>query len=139
MTTLLDHDHEHDERIAAAVAAGRLAILEARPRGSGLLRAPVAFAERPDGSLVVVAHDATAPWADTLRAEPRCRHETRGIVLDDVARELLGQERTVAAAELAVAYGSAIVPSTAPVFELQPIELDDATAPSNARGATVKA
>lgn len=120
------HDHTHDERIAEAVEAGRLAILETSgPAPTGRMRTPVAFAERPDGSLVVAAHDATAPWARALRSDRRCRHETRGIVLDDTARELTGAEREAAAAELALTYGPVAVPSTAPVFELRPVELED--------------
>ena len=120
------HDHTNDERIAEAVAAGRLAILDtAEDAPTRRLRTPVAFAERPDGSLVVAAHDATAHWARALRSDPRCRHETRGIVLDDLARELTGAERDAAAAELALAYGPVAVRSSAPLFELRPVELED--------------
>ncbi len=129
MTERPVHDHAHDEHIAEAVASGRLAILETADRASGApARTPVAFAERSDGSLVVAAHDATAPWATALRADPRCRHETRGLVLDDVARELTGAEREAAAAELADAYGPVAVPASAPMYELRPVALEDAGA-----------
>ncbi|HEY6056716.1 MAG TPA: hypothetical protein VIV06_01730, partial [Candidatus Limnocylindrales bacterium] len=115
----------NDSDLARAVADGRLGILETLDRRGRRERVAVPFVERPDGRLIVAAQAADAPWALALRRDPRCRHETRGTIVDHVARELSGLDRDAAAAALATAYGPLPLPSSAPVFELLPVVLDD--------------